>query len=81
MYQRHVFGQDIIATPDTNKYIEGEISGKYLNEIHNELVTYNFYEILYKKLLDIYLKLTNYETLKTVSQDSMFARNIMAFDR
>ena len=67
--------------PYTNKYIEAEISGKYLNEIHNELVTYNFYEILYKKLLDIYLKLTNYETLKTVSQDSMFAINIMAFDR
>ena len=27
---------------DTNKYIEGEISGKYLNEIHNELVTKTF---------------------------------------
>ena len=36
---------------------------------------------LLQKLFDIYLKLTNYETLKTVSQDSMFARNIMAFDR
>ena len=36
---------------------------------------------LIQKLLDIYLNLTNYETLKTVSQDSMFARNIMAIDR
>ena len=26
----------------------------------------------------ISLNLTNYETLKTISQDSMFARNIMA---
>ena len=66
--------------PKTNKYKKDEISGKYLNEIHNKLVDYKFYEILYKKLIDIYLKITNYESLNTISQDSMFARNILGIN-
>ena len=60
------------------KYKKGTISGKYLNEIHNKLVEYGFYEDFYRKLMNIYLKLTNYETLETVSQDSAFFRNILA---
>lgn len=59
-----------------DKYIDGEISGKYLNEMHLILVKYNFYDILYKKLIDIYITTTNHETIDTVSQDSMFSRNI-----
>lgn len=61
-------------------YKKNVISGKYLNEIHLFYVKYGFYEILYKKLLNMYLELTNYETLHTISQDSMFVRSILLND-
>lgn len=62
---------------DTKKYKKNCITGKYLNEIHLFYVKYDFYKILYTKLLTIYLKLTNFETLKNVSIDSFFCRNIL----
>ena len=65
---------------DKNVYKEACISGKYLNEIHLFLSRHTFYDTLYKKLIDKYLILTNYETLDTVSQDSMFVRNILGLD-
>ena len=46
--------------------------------MHNKLVKFGFYEDFYRKLMNIYLKLTNYETLEIVSQDSAFFRNILA---
>ena len=63
--------------PITGKYMPNLISGKYLNEIHNFLIKNNFYDKLYKSVLDIYLKLTNYQTLKTLAIDSQFVRNII----
>ncbi len=63
---------------ETHKYNKNFISGKYLNEIHLSLIKCDFYNILHKKLLDIYFELTNYETINTVSQDSTFVRNILA---
>ena len=62
-----------------NKYIYKKdcISGKYLNEMHIFLTKHNFYKKLYVKLLNIYLELTNYETLKSLSIDSTFIRNII----
>ncbi len=53
------------------------VNGKQLNKIHNFLVEYSFYDILYKKILDIYLNVTNYETLKFISFDGQFIRNIL----
>lgn len=58
-------------------YKKNCISGKYLNEIHLFFVKFNFYKILYKKLIMIYLSITNYETLKNLSIDSSFSRNIL----
>lgn len=55
---------------------KGSIDGKYLNGIHISLVDYSFYDILYKKILTIYLEITNYTTLKKLSYDSSFVRNI-----
>ena len=52
------------------------ITGKYLNNIHNFLVNDNFYRLLYKRILDKYLEITNYQTLKTISVDSQFIRNV-----
>jgi len=63
---------------ETHKYNKNFISGKYLNEIHLSLIKCDFYNILHKKLLDIYFELTNYETINTVSQYSTFVRNILA---
>ena len=63
---------------ETHKYNKNFISGKYLNEIHLSLIKCDFYNMLHKKLLDIYFELTNYETINTVSQDSTFVRNILA---
>ena len=62
--------------PETGEWIDGSITGKYLNEIHLFLVKYDFYRILYSFILDKYLKITNYETLKNISVDSCFIRNI-----
>ena len=55
----------------------GLISGKYLNQIHHFLLKYSFYDLLYKHLLDIYLELTNCSTLKRLSIDSTFIRNVL----
>jgi len=63
-----------------NTFKKDCISGKYLNQIHLELVNFGFYNILYKKIFYIYLRLTNYETLDTMSQDSMFARSLLYVD-
>lgn len=52
------------------------IKGKYLNEIHIKLVNCLFYDKFYNKILDKYLKITNYKTLHTLSYDSTFIRNI-----
>jgi hypothetical protein len=65
---------------EQKKYLDGRLSGKYLNEIHNDLINVNFYDKLYIKLLNIYLSTTNYETLNIISQDSMFTRNILGID-
>ena len=62
--------------PDTGKWLANCISGKYLNEIHLFLVKYNFYRSLYTHILRIYLRITNYETLSSISVDSCFIRNI-----
>ncbi len=42
------------------------------------LIKCDFYNMLHKKLLDIYFELTNYEPINTVSQDSTFVRNILS---
>lgn len=52
------------------------IKGKYLNEIHMCLVNRSFYDKLYNKIVNKYLKITNYETLETLAYDSAFVRNI-----
>jgi len=62
--------------PVKHKYDDGRISGKYLNELHLFYVNHGFYDTLYKKLLDIYLKLTDYKTIEICSADSSFIRNI-----
>lgn len=51
--------------------------GKYLNAIHNFLVSHSFYDNLYKKLLSEYLKLVGLKVLENLSVDSMFTRNIL----
>lgn len=55
----------------------GIIDGKYLNQIHNENVKYHVYESAYCELIKIYLKITNYESLRNLSTDSSFVRNIL----
>lgn len=65
----------------TGKYKSGHITGKYLNELHLFYVQYGFYTILYTKVLNIYLKLTNYSTLHTLAMDSSFIRNILCTNR
>ncbi len=57
-------------------YLGNTLTGKYLNELHIYYTRHNFYYSLYKKLLDIWFKLTDYITLSSVSQDSSFVRNI-----
>jgi len=52
------------------------INGKYLNEIHLSLEGFSFYDLLYKKLLSVYLDLTDNKTLEKIAGDSMFVRNI-----
>lgn len=64
----------------TGKWFTDCITGKYLNEIHLFLVKFNFYRSLYCCILNIYLKLTNYETLKNISIDSCFIRNIQGYN-
>lgn len=66
--------------PDTNKWHTNCMTGKYLNEIHLFLVKFNFYRSLYIHILNIYLKITNYETLKNISIDSCFIRNIQGYN-
>jgi hypothetical protein len=51
-----------------------------LNQLHQFLVKYNFYDELYVSVLMEYLKLTNYSTLTTLSIDSTFIRNILGRD-
>ena len=63
--------------PDTGKWLSNCISGKYLNEIHLFLVKHNFYRTLYSCILNIYLQVTNYQTLQNISIDSCFIRNIL----
>ena|SRR5579872_1255361 len=53
------------------------IDGKYLNQIHNYLTKYNFYDKCYSGVLEEYFKATNYSTLHTLSIDSTFIRNIL----
>ena len=60
-----------------NLYKKGELSGKYLNELHQFFIKYNFYDSLYVKILMQYLEHTNFQTLKSVSIDSFFVRNIL----
>lgn len=55
----------------------GALNGKYLNQIHNENVKYHVYESVYCELIKIYLKVTNYESLRNLSIDSSFIRNIL----
>ena len=62
--------------PHKNVYIKDEISGKYLNEIHQSFCKFDFYKNLYSKVLTNHLENTNYQTLKTLSVDSFFVRNI-----
>ncbi len=59
---------------------KGTINGSYLNEIHQFLIKHSFYDILYEKLLNIYLNITNYATLNDISADSAFIRNILGKD-
>jgi len=66
----------IYLDPITNTYNKSHISGKYLNEIHLSFIRDGFYVFIYKEILTDYLKRTNYETLKTISIDSTFIRNI-----
>jgi hypothetical protein len=61
-------------------YINGRIPGNYLNEIHLFYVKYDFYNLLYTKLLYIWLRITNYKTLSIVSDDSAFVRNILGIN-
>jgi hypothetical protein len=64
--------------PDIEKYIKGAISGKYLNELHMFMVKYNFYDMLYSKIVMMYIKITKGKTLqKPMSIDSFFIRNII----
>lgn len=56
------------------------IKGKYLNLVHNFLIKYSFYDVLYKKLLLIYFDVTNYETLDILSLDSTFIRNVLNYE-
>ena len=53
------------------------LKGKYLNTIHNFLVSHSFYDDLYKKLLGEYFKLVEFNVLQNLSVDSMFTRNIL----
>jgi len=62
--------------PLTKKYDDSCISGKYLNEIHLSYVNSGFYTHMYKKVLKPYFEMTKYETLKNISADSVFVRNI-----
>jgi len=63
--------------PETGKWLPDCITGKYLNEIHLFLVKHNFYRTLYSYVLNIYLRVTNYQTLQDISVDSCFIRNIL----
>lgn len=62
-----------------SKY-DGIIKGKYLNEIHNFLSKGSFYDILYKKIMDTYLEITELKTLEELSFDSSFTRNILGHE-
>ena len=57
-------------------HIEGKMTGKYLNELHNKFLDELYIEI-YKKLLKIYFKINEYSSLNTSSIDSSFVRNIL----
>ena len=59
------------------RFAHGLLNGKYLNEIHQSLINNSFYDILYSKLLNIYLKLTNYQSITELAGDSFFVRNII----
>jgi hypothetical protein len=59
-----------------SKFNDG-INGKYLNKIHNNLTDHSFYDALYKKLLNIYVKVTDGKTLNSTHYDSTFIRNIL----
>ena len=79
IWTRHNLLQNLTGIYDESlpkNYIEGKISGKYLNELHLFFCKHNLYEILYKRLLDIYFEITDYQTLKFLSNDSCFIRNI-----
>jgi hypothetical protein len=54
--------------------------GKYLNQIHNFFIKFNFYDQLYDKILAEYLKVTNYATLAILSTDSSFVINKLGND-
>ena len=58
--------------PETRKWLPDCITGKYLNEIHLFLVKHHFYRTLYSYILNIYLRVTNYQTLQDISVDSCF---------
>ena len=63
-----------------NIYKKDKISGKYLNELHNFFIKHNFYNTLYTNTLIEYLNYTNFKTLKSISIDSFFVRNILGRD-
>jgi hypothetical protein len=62
---------------DPNNGLWGDgISGKYLNEIHNDLSHRNFYKSLYTDMIQTYLTVIDFKTIENLSIDSCFIRNI-----
>ena len=79
-WSRHNVDNSVIDNhkdKNTDINIPDHIPGKYLNEIHLFYVKYGLYDSLYAKLVNIWLQITNFETLSTVSQDSAFVRNLI----
>jgi len=78
-WSRHCIDNSIIneRKNENKEHIPNHIPGKYLNAIHLFYVKRNLYNSLYSKLVNIWLQLTNYSTLSTVSQDSAFIRNLI----
>jgi len=56
------------------------ISGKYLNQLHQDYIKFDFYGNIYSNVVRTYLEVTNFTTLHTCSIDSCFIRNINGVD-
>ena len=61
---------------ENKKWFPKCISGKYLNQLHQDYIKHNFYGTLYSNVVSTYLEVTNFTTLYNCSIDSCFIRNI-----